>query len=91
VGVEVDDPDRPGMADLGDRGRARPGDRVVAAEDDRDRAGRGDLADLAVDERVGPLDPGGDDVRVAGVDDIEVLEGLDRGSPAARTGRPSGG
>ena len=39
-------------------GRRRPGDRVVAAEDDRDGAGAGDLEDLAVDQRVGPLDPG---------------------------------
>ena len=36
-----------------------------------------DLADLAVDERVAPLDPGRDDVRVAGVDDGQDLERLD--------------
>ena len=66
----------------------------------------GDLADLAVDERVGAVDPRRDDVRVAGIDDVEHLERLDaqlervdrarsctapRGSPAARTGRPAGG
>ena len=77
VGVEVDDPDAARPADLGDRGRARPRDRVVAAEDDRDRAGRGDLADLAVDQGVAALDPRGDDVRVTGVDDGQELERLD--------------
>ena len=44
---------------------ARPGDRVVAAEDDRDGARRRDLANLAVDHRVAALDPRRDDVRVA--------------------------
>ena len=67
----------PGPADLGDGGRGRPGDRVVAAEDDRDRAGRRHLADLAVDERVGAIDPRRDDVGVAGVDDGQDLERLD--------------
>ena len=47
----------PRRADLGDGAGRRPGDRVVAAEDDRDRAGRGDLADLAEDHRVGALEP----------------------------------
>jgi hypothetical protein len=37
MGVEVNDPDGRRVADLGDRRRRRPGDRVVAAEDDRDR------------------------------------------------------
>ena len=77
VGVEMDDPDAARAADLGDGGRRRPGDRVVAAEDDRDRAGLGDLADLAVDHRVAALDPGRDDVGVAGVDDGQDLERLD--------------
>ena len=77
VGIEMDDPDAARAADLGDRGGGRPGDRVVAAEDDRDRAGRGDLADLAVDHRVAALDPGRDDVRVAGVDDGQDVERLD--------------
>ena len=77
VGVEVDDPDGARLADLGDRGRRRPGDRVVATEDDRDRARPGDLPNLAVDERVAALDPGGDDVGVAGVDHREQLERLD--------------
>ena len=77
VGVEVDDADAAGSADLGDGRRRRPGDRVVAAEDDRDRAGRRHLADLAVDERVGAIDPRRDDVGVAGVDDGQDLERLD--------------
>ena len=85
---------------------ARPGDRVVAAQDDRHGAGLGDLADLAVDHRVAALDPGGHDVRVAGVDDRQDLERLDAelervdrprrvlrlaDRRAARTARPSGG
>ena len=85
VGVEMDDPDAARATDLGDGRRGGPGDRVVATEDDRDRAGLGDLADLAVDHRVAALDPGRHDVRVAGVDhgqdvvriDIE-LERVDR-------------
>ena len=64
-------------ADLGDGGRARPGDRVVAAEDDRDRAGRGDLADLAVDHRVAAPELRRHDVRVARVDDGQLLERAD--------------
>ena len=66
----------------------------------------GDLEDLAVDQRVGALDPGRDDVGVAGVDDGEDLERLDielervdrartctapRGWRAARSGRPVDG
>ena len=76
---------------------------MVATEDDRDGAGRGHLADLAVDHRVAALDPGRDDVRVAGVDDGQDVERrrrragasgssptctAPRGSPAARTARP---
>src|SRR6476469_3627395 len=85
VGVEMDDPDAARTTDLGDGRRGGPGDRVVAAEDDRDRAGLGDFADLAVDHRVAALDPGRHDVRVTGVDDgqdvvrIDVeLERMDR-------------
>src|SRR5215203_3822013 len=47
VGVEMDDPDAPRPAHLGDGRCGRPRDRMVAAEDDRDRAGLGDLSDLA--------------------------------------------
>ncbi len=50
---------------------------MVATEDDRDGAGRGDLADLAVDHRVGPLDVRRDDVRVAGVDHGQDVERVD--------------
>ena len=50
---------------------------MVAAEDDRDGAGLRDLEDLAVDHRVGALDPGRHDVGVAGIDDVEDLERLD--------------
>ena len=34
-----------------------------------------DLVDLAVDQGVGPLDPGGHDVRVAGIDDSSTSNG----------------
>ena len=77
MGVEMDDPDAARTADLGDGGRRRPGDRVVATEDDRDGAGLGHLADLAVDHRVAALDPGRHDVGVAGVDDGQDIEGVD--------------
>ena len=85
---------------------ARPGDGVVAAEDDRDRAGRGDLVDLAIDHRVAALPVRGHDVRVAGVDDGQLIERADielervqaartctapRGWPAVRTACPAGG
>ena len=43
VGVEVDDADVAVAVDVGDGGGRRPGDRVVAAEDDRHDAARGDL------------------------------------------------
>ena len=76
VGVEVEDPDAARPADLGDRGGRRPGDRVVASQDDRDRAGLRDLAHLPIDEGVAALDPGGDDVGVAGVDHRQDLERL---------------
>ena len=77
---------------------------MVAAEDDRHRAGRGDLEHLAEDHRVAALERGGNDVRVAGIDDVEHLERLDAelqrvaalvvASPggwlAARTALPAG-
>ena len=77
VGVEVDDPDAAGSADFGNCRRGWPRDRVIAPEDDRDRARSGDLENLAVDECVATLDPGRDDVRVAGVHHRQQLERLD--------------
>src|SRR5207344_2967418 len=56
MSIEMDDPDAARPADLGDRGRTRPGDGMVAPEHDRDRAAAGHLEDLAVDERMGPID-----------------------------------
>ena len=50
---------------------------MVAAEDDRDGAGFGDLPNLAVDHRVAALDPRRDDVRVAGVDDGQDVVRID--------------
>src|SRR6185437_2321770 len=66
-----------GAAHLGDGRRAGPGDRVVPDEDERDGAGPRDLAHLAMDEGVAALDPGGDDVGIARVDDGQDLERLD--------------
>ena len=37
--------------------------------------GRGHLVDLAVDQGVGALDPGRDDVRVARIDDVRISNG----------------
>ncbi len=106
VGIEVDDPDAARPADLGDRGRRRPGDRVVAAEDDRDRAGLGDLADLAIDHRVGALDAAPARCwrrrrrrrsgrrtarRRAGASGSNPRCTAPRGSRAGRSGRPIGG
>ena len=76
VGIEMDDPDAARPTDLGDGRRARPGDRVIATEDDRDRRWRRPQA-LLVDDRVGALDPRRHDVRVARIDDAQDLEGLD--------------
>src|SRR6188768_2067790 len=50
---------------------------MIPAEHDRDRAGLGDREHLAVDHRVGPIDPGRHDVRVTSVDDGQHLERLD--------------
>jgi hypothetical protein len=77
VGIEMDDADGSRVADLGDRRGRRPGDGMIAAEDDRDGAGLGHLPDLAIDHRVATLDPGRDDIRVAGIDDGEDVIGLD--------------
>ena len=87
MSVEVDDADPLRGAELGDRGRRRPGDGVVAAEDDRDRPAARHIANLAVDHGVRSLDPGGHDVRVARVDDGQDVERVDlelQGVEAAR-------
>ena len=81
----------PGPVDFGDGGRARPGDRMVASQHDGERARLGDLEDLAIDERVRTLDPGGHDIRIAGVDDREHIERLDAELERVdRTGRVLG-
>jgi hypothetical protein len=101
VRVEVDDADAARPADLGDRARARPGDGVIATEDDRDRARGGHLADLAIDQRVAADVVRRDHVRVTGIDDGQLFRRPDiqlervevagrctapHGSLAARTG-----
>ena len=77
VGVEVDEPDRA----VGGRDRAdvRLRDRMVASEDDRDRAGRQHLPDDRLDGRVRADGIGRDHRRVAEVDDGELGEGIDLG------------
>ena len=77
VSIEVDDPDAPRSSYLGDRRRGRPGDRMVAAQDDRDSASLGDLTDLAVDHRVAAFDPRGNDVGVAGIHHGQDVQRLD--------------
>ena len=77
VGIEVDDP----QAARSDgachcRGR-RKRDRVVAAEDDRERAGGQHVGDLALDHGMAALDVHRRDRRVAGVDHVEPLVRLD--------------
>ena len=64
--VEVDEPDRAVPRRAG--ADVRLGDRVVAAEHDRDRAGREHLADRRLDRRVRPRRVGGEHRRVAEVD-----------------------
>ena len=79
------------------------GDRVVAAEDDRDRARREHLPDRRLDRLVRARRIGGQDRRVAEVDHLQLGEGVDlrlevlaragsspRGSPAARSACPAG-
>ena len=61
----------------GDRPDVGLGDRVVAAEDDRDRAGGDDLRDDALDRRVIAGRVGGNDRGVAEVDDPELGDRVD--------------
>ena len=62
---------------LGDRRGGREGDRVVPAQDDRNRPAGRDLQHLAPDHLVTTLQVGGRHGRVAGVDAVEPVEGLD--------------
>ena len=61
--------------DEADQEAGHPGED--GSQDDRDRPGRRNLVDLAVDHRVAALDPGRNDVRVAGIDDGQEIERLD--------------
>ena len=102
VRVEVDEADRP--VARGDRADVRLGDRVVAAEHDRQqRRRRTTWPTSSLDRRVRARRVGGQHGRVAEVDDPQLLEGVDlrlevrpgraarrRGSRAARSGRPGG-
>ena len=75
VRVEVDEAD--GSVSSGHGADVRLRDRVVAAEDDGNRAGVHDLPDRALDLRVRRLGVGGDDRRISEVDDPKLLEGVD--------------
>lgn len=92
VRVEVNHPDRarPDMA--GDRRDARVRDRVVASQDDRDRASICHPEDLLVDNPERALKPSGHDRRVTGIHHLQVRirfsAGLDGPGPAAA---PCGG
>ncbi len=77
VGVEVDDADVAVAVHVGDGGGGRPCDRVVAAEDDRHDAARGDLVHACADVGVAGLGLAVRAVGVAVVDDLEVIEDLD--------------
>ena len=77
VGVEVDDADVAVAVDVGDRGGAGPRDRVVAAEDDRHDAARGDGVDALADVGVRALGLAVRAVGVAEVDDLQPVEDLE--------------
>ena len=77
MGVEVHDPDVAVAVHVGDRGGGRPGDRVVAAENDRHDAARRHLVHPLADVGVAGLGLAVRAVRVAEVDDLEAVEDLD--------------
>ena len=77
VRVEVDQPERlaRGLQMIRHGAHVRVRDRMVAAEDDRDDAGRADLAHRLADRRVAASLVGRNDLRVAVVHDREHLGG----------------
>ena len=77
VRVEVDDADRAGTVVVGDRRHVRVGDRVVAAEHDRDGSGRADLRDPPADRVVAARRVTRNRLGVAVVDDLQDREGID--------------
>ena len=80
VSVWVSKWTRPTGADMGGAGAdVGLGDAVIAAEDDRGRTGVDDLADRPLDCLVARDRVGGQDRRVAVVDDPQLLDGVDPG------------
>ena len=75
VRVEVDEADRAMLRRAGSDVRLR--DRVVAAEDDRDRTRCEHLSDRRLDRLVRASGVGGDDGRVAEVDHLQFDKGID--------------
>jgi hypothetical protein len=75
VGVEVDEADR--AVPAGDRAHVWLGDRVVAAEDDGNRAGGHDLPNGALDLRMRARGIGGHDRSISEIHDAELLERVD--------------
>jgi hypothetical protein len=87
VGIEMDEPNRPIRFAAGADVRLR--DRVVASEDDRQRARGEHLSDGLLDRRVRAGRVGGHDRPVAEVDDAKVAERVDAGFQVT-TGAPAG-
>ena len=85
VGVEVDESDRP--ARCGDGTDIGLGDRVVAAEHDRDRAGRDDLPHRVGDRGMARRRVRGQNGGVTEVDDSKCRERVDAGDEVASRGR----
>ena len=77
VGIEVDDADVAVAVHVGHSGGGGPRDRVVAAEDDRHDAVRGDVVDTGPDVGVTDLGLTVRAVGVAVVDHLEMIEDLD--------------
>ena len=75
VRVELDERQRPVL--LRNRAQARQRDRVIAADDQRRRAGVEDPRHPAFDRRVGRLNAHRRRVDVAGIDDRQLLERRD--------------
>ena len=84
VRVEVDHRHATVAQHVGHALGVREGDRVVAAEDDRDRTGAGDLLHRCLQHPEGALDVAGWHLHVAGVDHSQVLQAVG----AQRQARP---
>ena len=73
VGIEVDHRDPPVASGAGHTGHVRPGDGVVAPQNQRDLARLGDRGDRVLDDLAAAHHVTGVDLEVAGVDDGDVV------------------